>query len=64
MPNWCSTSYVLSSSKENIDKLHGVMSELQSMDKPFSENGFGPNWLGCLVDRLGGNHEEVWCRGS
>lgn len=28
------------------------------------ENGFGTNWLGCLVEALGGKWENTYCRGS
>lgn len=28
------------------------------------ENGFGTTWLGCLVDALGGDWNEVSCRGD
>ena len=41
------------------------MEELECMKSPgLHENGFGPTWLGNLVIKLGGNWEQVYCRGS
>ena len=40
------------------------MNELQSRKEPLVKNGFGCNWLPCLVTALGGDWEKVHCRGS
>lgn len=40
------------------------MNELQKQKKPSVPNGFGTAWLGCLVDALGENWKNVFCRGS
>ena len=41
------------------------MIELEDMKSPgLHENGFGSTWLGNLVIKLGGNWEQVYCRGS
>ena len=40
------------------------MKGLQERKKPSVKNGFGTTWLGCLVDALGGDWNEVWCRGD
>lgn len=64
MPNWCFASYVIEGEKKEIDKLELMMRKLDSMEKPAVENGFGTKWLGCLVHEMGGNWEEVRCRGS
>ncbi len=64
MPNWCYTSYTFVGDEEELKELHGLMERLESMEKPLVENGFGTNWLGCLVDSLGKDWNSVWYRGS
>ena len=63
MPNICTTNYVIKGEKKELDALYQTMKELQEMEQPAVENGFGPTWLGCLVNALGKNPEEVECRG-
>lgn len=64
MPNWAYSLYIAVGEKKQIKKLHSTMSELEHMKKPLVENGFGTTWLGCLVSKLGGNPEKIYCRGS
>ena len=64
MPNWCSTAYVIEGNAKDVKKLYKLMKRLQEQKEPSVKNGFGTRWLGCLVDALGGNWEEVYCRGS
>ena len=64
MPNWCSTAYVVEGDAKEIQSLYDLMQELQEMEKPTIENGFGTTWLGCLVDALGKDWNAVKCRGS
>ena len=64
MPNWCYTDYAVRGPKEQVKMLFDAMTELQDMKEPLVENGFGSAWLGCLVKKLGGNPEKVYCRGS
>ena len=33
------------------------------MEKPLEPNSFGLMWLGCLVTILGGNWNDIYCRG-
>ena len=40
------------------------MNNLENRKKPLVGNTFGKTWLGCLVNKLGGNWQEVYCRGS
>lgn len=63
MPNWSETSYVLEGDQEQLDALYNRMRELEQMEEPLVHNGFGTNWLGCLVKSLGGNPGKVYCRG-
>lgn len=65
MPNWAYTQYHATGDKEQLHKLHTIMSELEEMKSPgLHENGFGQTWLGNLVIKLGGDWEKVYCRGS
>lgn len=40
------------------------MKRLERRKTPLVENGFGTNWLGCLVEALGGHWKETYCRGT
>ncbi|WP_285820305.1 hypothetical protein [Bacteroides acidifaciens] len=64
MPNWCSASYVIEGDAVEVKKLYDLMLRLQQRKTPSIKNGFGTTWLGCLVNALGGNWEEVYCRGD
>ena len=63
MPNWCYTRYVVDGDRKQIEELHSIMAELESMESPLHENGFGTTWLGNLVIKLGGDWEKIYCRG-
>ena len=64
MPNWCSTAYVIEGDAKEVKSLYELMKRLQERKEPSVKNGFGTTWLGCLVDALGGDWNEVWCRGE
>jgi hypothetical protein len=64
MSNQCSTLYAVVGEEQELRELHRVMRELQDMREPRLENGFGPAWLGCLVDALGGDWQKTRCRGE
>lgn len=64
MPNWCNTSLVFKGDKQEIKTLYQTMKRLERRKKPLVENGFGTNWLGCLVEALGGHWKETYCRGT
>lgn len=64
MPNWCFTQYAIHGDSEQVKDLHDRMTKIASMQEPLIPNGFGPNWLGCLVKDLGGNPNAVYCRGT
>ena len=51
MANICTTNYVIEGEKKELDTLYQTMKEQQE------------NNLGCLVEALGKNPEEVECRG-
>lgn len=64
MPNWCNSAYAIEGDAKEVKKLYELMKGLQERKKPSVKNGFGTTWLGCLVDALGGDWNEVWCRGE
>lgn len=64
MPNWCYTQYTISGETEQLDAIDKMIKELESLDKPRVENGFGKLWLGCIVDYLGEDWHDIDCRGS
>lgn len=64
MPNWCSSAYVIEGDAKEIKSLYELMKRLEDMEKPSVKNGFGTTWLGCLVDALGKDWNDVYCRGE
>lgn len=64
MPNWCTSAYVICGNASETKELYDLMSKLQAMKEPSVENGFGTTWLGCLVEALGGDYNEIYCRGD
>lgn len=63
MPNWCECQYTCVGSEEDIQKLHCTIDSLYNATEPLLQSDFGKSWLGCLVSALGGNWEEIRCRG-
>lgn len=64
MPNWCSTDYYVLGSRKEIMDLSKRMERLENRQKSLINNGFGNTWLGNLVNNLGGDWENVYCRGE
>ena len=64
MPNWCSTAYVIEGDTQEVKALYELMKGLEEQEKPTVETGFGTTWLGCLVNALGEDWQDVRCRGS
>lgn len=64
MPNWCSTSYVVTGDEKEVRDLYETMKSLEDGEKSLVENGFGKTWLGNLVTILGGDWNKIYCRGE
>lgn len=64
MPNWSATSYIVTGDPNGISKLYKTLQKMNHRKKPKINNGFGPMWLGELVNELGGNWEAIRCRGN
>ena len=64
MSNLCMVSYACEGTVEQMEELNAVLALLQKAKEPIVTNGRGNLWLGCIVTYLGGNWEEVECRGE
>lgn len=64
MPNWCFTNYAIYGDEKPLRSLYNKMKRLEKRKESLLPNGFGKNWLGNLVKRLGGNPNSVYCRGD
>ena len=64
MPNWCYTDYRCYGNKGELVELKEKLDYLNSLPAPYSTNGFGKLWCGCLVELLDGDINEVHCRGE
>jgi len=49
--------------EKELSELYNLMKGLEDMKTPLVPNGFGSDWLGCLVVALGKNWEDYRCRG-
>ena len=66
MSNPAFMSVCIEGDRRQIRSLYGKMLRLQNREKPLIDNGFyhPKRWLGNLVERLGSNYHEVFCRGT
>lgn len=64
MPNWSNTTYRVTGNHNGISALNKALQRMSERKKSKISNGFGPMWLGELVYELGGNWEEIRCRGE
>ena len=64
MPNWCDTCYKCVGDLKEVRSLHKVLKYMNKRKTSILKNGFGKMWLGNLVHKLGGNWEELRCRGE
>ena len=63
MPNWAYTSYKIKGSESEVTALHKTIQDLEQREESLLPNGFGKLWLGNLVLALGGDWNEIYCRG-
>ena len=64
MANWCDTSYRIVGKKEEVYELYSKLQQLENIQEPLVPNDFGVLWLGCLVTVLGGDWNDIHCRGK
>ncbi|MBR5592786.1 MAG: hypothetical protein IKW46_01815 [Bacteroidaceae bacterium] len=64
MANSCFTEYIIRGDEQEIKALHETIIELEKSPAPYVANGWGNLYAGCLVEKLGGSHNNVCCRGE
>ena len=64
MANLCMVSYRCEGKKEQLDELNGVLKQLKGNRIAVVENDWGNLWLGCIIERLGGDWHDYRCRGA
>lgn len=64
MPNWSETTYRVTGDPKGISRLYKTLQKMNQRKNPKISNGFGTMWLGELVNELGGNWENIRCRGE
>ena len=64
MPNWATTTYKVVGNPKEVRKLYDVIDANCKKKEPRVKNGFGPLWLGCIIDELGEDWEQYRCRGE
>lgn len=64
MPNWCYTQYKIKGSESEVAALHKTIQTLEQREESLLPNGFGKLWLGNLVHVLGGDRNDIYCRGQ
>lgn len=64
MPNWAYTTYKIKGSEEEVAALHKTIQDLEQREESLLPNGFGKLWLGNLVHALGGDWNDIYCRGQ
>ena len=63
MPNWAYTQYKIRGSEDEVAALHKTIQNLEQREESLLSNGFGKLWLGNLVHALGGDWNDIYCRG-
>ena len=64
MPNWAYTQYKIKGSEDEVAALYKTIQNLDQREESLLPNGFGKLWLGNLVHALGGDWNDIYCRGQ
>lgn len=64
MPNWAYTTYKIKGSEKEVAALYKTIQNLDQREESLLPNGFGKLWLGNLVHALGGDWNDIYCRGQ
>ena len=64
MPNWCDTTYKCVGDLKEVRSLYKTIKANDKRKTPRVENGFGRLWLGCIINALGEDWEQLRCRGE
>lgn len=64
MANSCFTEYIIRGNEQDIKTLHDTIVKLDNSPAPFVPNSWGNLSAGCLVAKLGGSCNDIYCRGQ
>lgn len=64
MPNWCETEYKCVGDLKEVRTLYKIIKANDKRKTPRVKNGFGTLWLGCIINALGEDWEQLRCRGE
>lgn len=65
MANWAFVTYeCVCRDNQQAQAFKKLLDELKSLPQPYAESDFGNLWMGCLVKALGGDPDEIDCRGK
>ena len=65
MANWALVTYKCECrDRQQAEAFIKLLDELKSLPKPYAESDFGNLWMGCVVKALGGDPDEIKCRGK
>jgi len=65
MANWAFVTYkCVCRDNQQAQAFKKLLDELKSLPHPYAESEFGNLWMGCLVKALGGDPDEIDCRGK
>lgn len=64
MPNWCQTTYIATGEPKQVRALYRTMYELQKCSPPYCGLAGEDFAMSSLIAKLGGNPNEMDCRGD
>ena len=65
MANWAFVTYTCECrDNQQAQAFKKLLDELKSLPRPYAESEFGNLWMGCVVKALGGDPDEIDCRGK
>lgn len=64
MANNCFTDYVIEGDQQELQSLYEALQRIDTKAELKTTSGFGSRWLGNLVTEIGGDWNNVYCRGT
>ncbi len=64
MANCCMTTYKCVGDKKELNELWRILEKNRKRKRPRVKNGYGMQWLGCIIDTMGLDWKEYTCRGE
>ena len=63
MPCWIICDYFVEGEESELLELYNMLRQLEAEDREGCKGDFKETWLGYLAQRLGGNTDDIHCRG-